>query len=65
MTDKIAVTEELKITAPSWWSRAGIGGPRRKGIRIEEGRGFAFIADDEILALANTLAEYLANNNSN
>ena len=65
MTDKTAVTEDLSITAPAWWSRGGVGGPRVKGIRINEGRGFAFVADDEILPLANALADHLAANNHN
>src|SRR5699024_1707101 len=63
MTDQIPVTDGLSITAPSWWSRDGIGGHRVKGSRICEGRGFSFIADEEILPLATALADYLANNN--
>lgn len=65
MTEQIPIADGLHITAPSWWSREGIGGQRVRGIRINEGPGFAFIADEEILPLANALADYLANNNSN
>lgn len=64
MTDQIPVTDGISIVAPSWWSRDGIGGHRVKGIRINEGRGFAFVADEEILPLANALADHLANNNT-
>ena len=63
MTEQIPIADGLSITAPSWWSRDGIGGQRVRGIRINEGRGFAFIADKEILPLATALADYLANNN--
>lgn len=65
MTEQIPIADGLSITAPSWWSRDGIGGQRVRGIRINEGPGFAFIADEEILPLANALADLLANNNQN
>lgn len=61
MTKQIPIADGLSITAPSWWSREGIGGQRVRGIRINEGRGFAFIADEEILPLATALADYLNN----
>ena len=64
MTKQIPIADGLSITAPSWWSRDGIGGQRVRGIRINEGPGFAFIADEEILPLAHALADLIANNNN-
>ena len=64
MSEHVTITDDLSITSPSWWSRGSTKGPRQKGIRITEGRGFIFLADDEILPLANALADHLANNNT-
>ena len=39
-------------------------GPRHPGVRINRGPGWVYIPDTEILELANTLADYLTNNNN-
>ena len=59
------VTDEITITTPFYWSRIGVAGAREKGLRINQGRGFVFVADDEILPLANALADHLAATNHN
>lgn len=65
MTRQVAITPDLILTTDTWWAREGPGGTRKHGIRISEGNGWAFIADDEILPLANALANHLANTNNN
>lgn len=39
-------------------------GPKYPGVRINRGPGWVYIPDTEILELANTLADYLTNNNN-
>ena len=56
----ITVNENLRILTEFVWRReSNSTGPREHGIRIGQGRGFIFVADDEILPLATALADLL------
>ena len=57
---EITVNENLRITTEFVWRRdSSSTGPRETGIRIGQGRGFIFVADQEVLALATALADLL------
>ena len=57
---EITVNENLRITTEFVWRRdSSRTGPRETGIRIGQGRGFIFVADQEVLALATALADLL------
>ena len=57
---EITVTEHLRITTEFVWRRdSNSSGPRENGIRIGQGRGFIFVADQEVLPLATALADLL------
>lgn len=53
------MTYETTVKTGSYWSDE-YGQPRRRGVRIERGRSFAWFPDEDILAIAETLADYLA-----
>ena len=38
------------------------GEPRKHGIRIDRARGWIFVPNDELLALANALADHIERN---
>ena len=57
---EITVNENLRITTEFVWRRGpDRSGPRETGIRIGQGRGFIFVADQEVLPLATALADLL------
>lgn len=57
---EIIVNDNLRITTEFVWRRdPARTGPRENGIRIGQGRGFIFVADQEVLALATALADLL------
>lgn len=38
------------------------GGPKKNGIRIDRARGWIFVPNDELLDLANALADHIERN---
>lgn len=38
------------------------GGPKKHGVRIDRERGWIFVPNDELLALANALADHIERN---
>lgn len=52
------MTYQTTVKTGSYWSDER-GGIRRRGVRIERGRSFAWFPDEHILAIAETLADYL------
>lgn len=52
------VSEETIVYAPYWWSdQPGVS--KRRGVRIQRPRGWAFIPDEDIYGVATVLADYL------
>lgn len=49
---------ETSVRTGYYWADEP-GGTKRRGARIERGRHFVWLPDEEILALATTLADYL------
>lgn len=39
-----------------------LGGPKEHGIRIDRARGWIFVPNDELLDLANALADHIEGN---
>lgn len=53
------MTLETKVLTGFYWADEP-GGTKRRGVRIQRGRSFAWIPDEDVLALAENLANYLA-----
>lgn len=56
------MTYETKVKTGYYWADK-LGGERRRGVRIERGRSHAWFPDEDVLAVANALADYLEQQN--
>lgn len=53
------MTYQTTVKTGSFWADEH-GQPRRRGVRIEKGRTFVWFPDEDVLGIAETLADYLA-----